>query len=427
MLRAACIALLLLPAAAHPDVPAVRVQDVWGGFGVNTHLDGCCNGNGGHDYNDTDGVIAALDYIGNVHLVRDFWGSDRLSERAALVAKRTGARFVTAISNTRADPGFASDLARMRAFQASCRCVFAYEGPNEPDMQYSVSLGGPFLKEGAAFMQRVHDAAVADGVKSIQMSFVTIYPDPGDYNCCGVIDHADFANAHTYPQGAPSTLGMYGGAIDWANRAAHIPTPDRPVAHTEFGWTVPASSHYGSVSPEVQAEYVLEFIFDAWRHGDPIYLYYGLYDDLSGTWGLFDAANRPRPAARALHALSALLADPAEDARSFTPQPLAVSFTRLPAGPTHFSGGQYLVMQKSDGSFWIELQNEAVRNDWQHANADIAVPPASTTIDFATPVRSVVAFDPVLSGETPIHRWTGVSSVTLPLPAHPILLQVARQ
>jgi hypothetical protein len=426
MLRLACVALVLLASSAHADERAVRAQDVWSGFGVNTHLDGCCNGNGGHDYNDTDGVIAALTYIGNVRLVRDFWSSDKASERAALVAQRTGARFVTAISNTKADPGFAGDLVRMRAFQATCHCVFAYEGPNESDSSYSVSLGGPFLKQAAAFIPRLHDAAVTDGVKSIQMSFEKIYPDPGDYNCCGLIDHADFANAHTYPQGAPSTLGMYGGALDWSHRAALIPTPGRPVAHTEFGWTVPASSHYGSVSPEVQAEYVLDFIFDAWRHGDPIYIYYGLYDDMSGTWGLFDAANRPRSAARALHALSALLADPGKDARSFTPATLAVSFGRLPSGPTHFAGGQYLVMQKSDDSFWIELQNEAVRNDWRHDNADVPVPTSTVAVEFASPVRSVVEFDPIASGETPVHRWTGVSNVSIPLPAHPILLQVAR-
>lgn len=424
MLRLACLALALLAASAHAEQRAVRAQDVWSGFGVNTHLDGCCNGNAGHDYNDTDGVIAALRTIGNVRLVRDFWGSDKISERAARVARQTGARFITAISNTTADPGFAADLARMRAFQASCRCVFAYEGPNEPDTPYSASLGGPFLKQAAAFMPRLQEAARADGVQSIQMSFEKIYPDPGDYNCCGVIDHADFANAHTYPQGAPSMLGMYGGAIDWANRAALIATPGRPVAHTEFGWTVPASSHYGSVSPDVQAEYVLDFIFDAWRHGDPIYIYYGLYDDMSGTWGLFDAANRPRPAARALHALSALLADPGEDARSFTPDSLPVSFAHLPAGRTRLSGGQHLVMQKSDGSFWIELQNETVRNDWQRDNADIATPPVTVTLSFAAPMRSVVAFDPIANGETPIQTWTGVSRIDIPLPTHPILLRV---
>jgi hypothetical protein len=420
-----------LPAAAQDGArigdasgtQAVGAQDVWGGFGINTHLDGCCNGNGGHDYNDTEGVAAALTYIGNVRLVRDFWSSDKLSRRAAVIAERTGARFIAAVSNTTADPGFAKDLAFMRAFQASCHCVIAYEGPNEPDMPYSVSLGGPFMKQGAAFMAQVKAAAVADNVKAIQMSFGTIYPDPGNYNCCGIIDNADFGNAHTYPQGAPSTLGRYKGMIDWTRHAALIPTPGRPVAHTEFGWTVPATSHYGSVSPQVQADYTLEFIFDAWRIGDPLYIYYGLYDDMSGTWGLFDANNKPRPVATALKNLSGFLADPASDARSFAPGKVNISFGNLPTGQTPLSGGQFLVMQKSDGVFWVEIQNEAIRNNVKENNADVSVPNVDVPVSFGSAMTDVTLYDPIKSMK-PVQSWKNVSRLTLSLPAHPVLLEI---
>ena len=405
-------------------IEAARAQDVWGGFGINTHLDGCCNGNGGHDYNDTEGVATALNYIGRVRLVRDFWSSDKLSKRAAIIAERTGARFITAISNTKADPGFANDLAQMRAFQASCHCVFAYEGPNEPDMPYSVSLGGPFMKQGAAFMSQVKAAAVADNVKAIQMSFGTIYPDPGNYRCCGVIGNADYANAHTYAQGAPSMLGQYKGMIDWAHRAALIPTPGKPVAHTEFGWTVPASPHYGSVNPPVQAEYTLEFIFDAWRHGDPLYIYYGLYDDMSGTWGLFDANNRPRPVATALKSLSALLTDSADDARTFAPGRLNVSFANLQPGQADLAGGQFLVMQKADGTFLVEIQNEAIRNNVKGNNADVPVPNVEITVTFGSAMTSVTEYDPILTGERPIQTWKNVSTLKFGLPAHPVLLEI---
>ncbi|MBV9248414.1 MAG: hypothetical protein JO227_04100 [Acetobacteraceae bacterium] len=263
-----------------------------------------------------------------------------------------------------------------------------------------------------------------DGVSAIQMSFGTIYPHPGNYNCCGVIGNADFANAHTYPQAAPSMLGQYNGTLDWTHRAALIPTPGKPVAHTEFGWTTPASPHYGAVSLRVQAEYTLEFIFDAWRHGDPIYVYYGLYDDMSGTWGLFDADNRPRPVALALQSLSQLLSDPASDARSFAPGRLNISFAHLPAGKTSFSGGRFLVMQKADGTFWVEIQNEVIRNNFMGDNSDVPVPEVKLNVNFGSAMRSVTEYDPVSAGTKPVATWRNLSDVSLSLPARPILLEV---
>jgi len=144
---------------------------------------------------------------------------------------------------------------------------------------------------------------------------------------------------------------------------------------------------------------------------------------MSGTWGLFDANNKPRPVATALKTLSALLADSASDARSFTPGRLNISFGNLPAGQTPLSGGQFLVMQKADGIFWVEVQNEAIRNNVKQDNADVPVANVEVPVSFGAAMTSVTLYDPI-KGATAVQSWKNVARLTLSLPAHPVLLEI---
>ncbi len=403
------------------DVQAARAQDLLNGFGINTHLDGCCNGPGGN-YNDTEAVIRAIRSIGGVRLLRDFCQSDTLLTRAARVAQATGARFWCAIGETRPSD-FAGQLGLMRRGHRSPeRWVVAYEGPNEPDSPYSRSLGGPFLREAAAFMPSLRLAATEDGVPAIQTSFGVVYPQ-SHYGSTGNLSaYADYGNSHDYPQACPNCLGRYGtGSIDWLNREARKTTPGKPVAITEWGYTTPARSGYGAVSERNQAIYVLEYLLDAHQLGNPVYIYYGLLDDIAGSFGLFHNDFSPKLAALALSNFFALLRDEGADAVSFQPGRLSLHVHDMPHGPPN-AGGRYALFQKSDGTFWLALWNEQVLNAYQSDNHDLDVPPVPIAVTFDAPV-AVTQYDPIDHAAAPIATRHG-TRIEMKLPAHPVLLHI---
>ena len=412
-----------VPAAERvADMQAARAQDLLDGFGINTHLDGCCNGPGG-DYTNTDAVIRAVHFIGGVKLLRDFCENDVLLKLGPRVTEATGARFWCAIGET-TPADFHTQLARMRRGHASPEhWVVAYEGPNEPDSPYSISLGGPFLKQAAAFMPILHKAAVEDGVPAIQTSFGVVYPT-SHYGVTGnLAADATYGNAHVYPQACPNCLGLYGtGAIDWMNREAEKTTPGKPVAITEFGYTTPAAHGYGAVSEAAQAAYVLEFILDAHLAGNPYYFYYGLLNDGSGTFGLFHNDFSPKEAATALHNTFALLSDPGANAKSFTPGRLGVRLEGMPSG-TKNAGGRSALFEKSDGSFWLALWNEQILNEYRGDNEDRHVAPVPVTVTLDRPAAQITAYDPIERGTTAVSNGKGTQFVVA-VPAHPILVRI---
>lgn len=408
-------------------VVAARAQDVWKGFGINLHLDNCCNRSDGHSYSDVAGVESAINYIGGVGLLRDYWEADSLNTIGAEVARATGAQFITAISEGAATSGFNADLARMRSFQAACKCVYAYDGANEWDSPYSASTapnttGTQRMQAGAADQPTLYSAAQADGVKAIQLSSGVIYPDASsDYRCCGAVNNADFGNGHTYPQSAPEIFGEFNGALDWVDEEANRLTPGKPVIHTEFGWVHSPDTQFGLQTLANEAAYGIEFIFDAWRHGDPAEIWYGLYDDVAGYFGLFDQNNAPYPIAVALHNLSVRLADTASNARTFTPGKLNISFPSLPSGPTSLSGGQFTVMEKADGhTFEVEVANE---QDLGSNGTQLTVAPVTQTVNLGFTATTVTEYDPT-AGTSAVQTWSNVSTFAFSLPAHPVILEI---
>ena len=88
---------------------------------------------------------------------------------------------------------------------------------------------------------------------------------------------------------------------------------------------------------------------DGIKDGD-VETYFWLFDDGSGAYGLMNADGTPQPAGSALHNLTSLLSD---TGGSFTPGSLTYSLSGT-------QGGDHsLLMEKSDGSYWLSLSNES--------------------------------------------------------------------
>ena len=170
---------------------------------------------------------------------------------------------------------------------------------------------------------------------------------------------------------------------------------------TEIGWST------ADFSEQTIAKYVLDAAMDGLLDGDAGMYFYGLYDDGSGDWGLFNADGTPRPAATALHDLTTLLTDTGADAATFTPGSLNYTLSGTQTGDNS------VLIEKSDGSFWIGLWNET-----EAANS-----PHTITLNLGEEAATVTEYDP-LTGTSSIATWTDVSSIQISVPDHPVLVEI---
>ena len=171
----------------------------------------------------------------------------------------------------------------------------------------------------------------------------------------------------------------------------------RPVITTEIGWetTRLRSDHI--------AQRAVEATLDGIKNGDAGMCFYGLYDDGSGQLGLFNHGRLRPPGRDRAHNLTTLLPDTGANAATFAPR-----LARLHAGGRQ-ANDNTLLMQKSDGSYWLSLWNEI---DAAH-NVTLTLPAAA----------QIKVFDP-LKGTGAIQNLARATSATLKLSDHPMLVEV---
>jgi len=373
--------------------PAVRAADLVASLGVNTHLDF------GGSYANLSTVEASIKYLGTHNLRDSFQNSGDLAIWQA-VAAATGAKFDDYIGET-SQSGMATDLSYVSQ-AAKAGLLNFVEGGNEEDDSYPASLGNT-IAATAAFQQQVYAAAQSLGLPTINMSFGSGWTAAnnwhGDYDKVGDLSpYATYGNAHTYPvypNGAPD------GAIQQLNSDALLAASSRPVITTEIGW----DENQGYTQANV-AKYVLDASLDGMKDGNPKTYFYALFDDGSGKFGLMNADGSPKPAGTALHNLTTLLADTGAMASTFTPDSLGYSL----AGTQ--SGDSSLMLEKSDGSHWLALWNEA----------EAAGAPHSVTLNLGA-AANISVFDP-LTGTTSTQSASGVTSFAVSVPDHPVLVEI---
>ena len=357
-------------------------------LGVNTHL-----GDAGA-YSDTSTVEQNLEYLG-VTLVRD--SVDSASEAAVWqqVAQAAGIKFDDYMPE--GAPAWDQSALALVPPLAQDGILAYVEGGNEEDDSYAQANGNS-LSWTAQFQQQVYAMGQEYGLSVINMSFGSgwtaannwegDYPDVGNLSA-----DTNYANAHTYPNVGQTP----NDAIAALNSDAKLAASSRPVITTEIGWQT-------SLFSETQiAQYAVDATFDGIADGDAGMWFYGLYDDSSGDWGLFNADGTPRPAATALHDVTTLLADPNAPA-GFTPGSLNYSLSDTQ------SGDNSILIEKSNGSFWIGLWNESGS---QHT-ITVSLPSAASEIE---------VFDPI-TGTTAIESASNAASIAVSLGSDPLLIEI---
>ena len=378
---------------------ASRAEDFINSIGINTHLDFAVTA-----YNNVTVVESALNYLG-VKQVRDAMQFPTSPALFAQVAAATGIKYDLFLA-----PGAEADLpaALQSLKQLPASDIETLEGRNEAD------LFGPGFEQGIADQVTLYQFARQNfpGILVIQESFAGLpdYGAAGDQSA-----FADYGNAHTYfGTGNNPALGDWIGVL---NNYALQATPGKPVIITEAGYyTTGSTTDPHSVDFTVQAKYTLDLVLDSFQEGDAKTFLYELLDQRTGStgpqdnFGLFLSDGTPKPAATAIHDLLTLLADPGNTASSFQPGSMNYSLSGLP------SGGNSYLMQKSDGSYWLAVWDDA-RISGPVTPTDIVVPPVPVTLNLGF-TANIKVFDP-LTGITVIQTANGVSNVTVSVPDHP--------
>jgi hypothetical protein len=391
-------------------------------LGVNTHLPYTDGG-----YANISNVIADIKYLG-VDQVRDGIsnganGSAPLSSYIAVAQAGMHFTFITEATTTAT---LQADIALVdQVNEAVPGSVTAVEGPNEINNQ-PITYNGVGGLQGALNLQTALYSTVHSdpNLSGVAVDYFTGYGNGGlamGPDTATTPGLADYDNQHPYPnQGdAPE---------QWVNRTQALPnaaSPTTPAVYTETGYNTDGGTS-GGVNQDVQANYTLDLLMDDAKAGivhTDLYQLMDAYQPGSPQgddgFGLFDPSNAPKEAATAIHNLTTILADTGSKAATFTTTPLNYSVSGLA------STGNSMELQKSNGATDIVVWNEP--KIWNESTGtEIASPTDAVSVNLGATYQKVEVFDP-LSSTTPVETLSNVSSVSLGLTDHPLIVEVEPQ
>jgi hypothetical protein len=322
--------------------------------------------------------------------------------------------------------------------------LLAVEGPNEPN-NFPVTYNGQTsdftttFAPVAALQRDLYSAVKADpnlsGVPVFHSSeaggaepdnqglqFLAI-PTGAGALMPDATAYADFANTHNYVCGHSSQLvdniawnasdptlnGDWDGPYveyghTWHEGFTGYSNPNLvtlPRVTTETGWVTQGT---GAITEEQQARVFLNLYLSAFKEGATYTFIYMLRDDpVQGYWGLFDTSYEPKTSGTYIHNLTTILADTGTGA---TPGTLDYTIATEPV-TVHD-----LLLQKSDGTFEL-----AVWDENESGGTDVIM------VDLHTARPAVKVYDPTIE-TAPTQTLSGVSSVTLTLSDHPLIVEL---
>ena len=445
------VATLLGAAAPEPlRLQPVRAADFVATIGVQVHLNyNAAWGAPQSPYADPARVERALAYLNpdgaGVRVLREtgFYarGTGYLDEMYRL--GRLGYRWDIYIGYDSGHPDWSDQLAIMTGLQAAGYLAVA-EGPLEVD-----NPGWGLVANAIRYRTQdgaIHTgwAAAVAGQRDLYARFRGKVPvalwslaAPGNGGAGGLAEAAagrlgtsvaalcDWGNVHFYQHDGKAPGNPEGGELKRTIGEETGLVPGKPFAITETGFNTlndPQTHYFGT--PEVNAQYVLAVLLQAFEAGSALTVLYELFDENTGHrgadafenhWGLFAADGTPKPAATALHNLMLLAGDGGAQARRFTPGRVPATVSGLPPG------GGALALQKSDGSVVVVL--------WSGANllsdgTPVEPPTADVRLEVSAPARALRLYDPARSAQ-PVEVSRDARGATLALSDRVLVVMLA--
>jgi len=404
------------------EIAARPVAGFLDSLGVNAHI--------GQGVDDAAECAPGLRYAGIAHL-RDDANAAYVSDWITLY-QQSGTDLDLLANGSDPDVG---DPIAMATSLRQAGALVAVEGPNEPNNQpvtyngvtsSSTSDFTPVAQYQQALYHQVKTTPALRGIpvfasseaggsepNNVGLQFLTIPSGAGTLMPDGT-RYADFANTHTYPDrspgwtdnmawfGADPTLdgawdGLYGEyGVTWLKHFQGYSDPQLaalPRVMTETGWATQGS---GSITEAQQGNLILCLYLSNFTRGwKQTYIYMLRDDPVQGYWGLLDTEYQPKLSGVYVHNLTTILAEPARSLRAPSTGRLAYQVS----GPATVHD---VLLQKSDGTLWLAIWNEAA------SGSDGA------TVSFATPPSTVTLYDPT-SGTSATRTFRHPSTVELSL------------
>ena len=466
----ALVAAPTLAQAASPFV-ATASQAFVDRIGVNIHADFYWTAYDNFDKNKKNpqpdlvgfqNIESALRYLGIKH-VRDSPDDQYFLSLYPKLNADLGVKFDFYIGAAKLanDPTGANTFAfKLRNILAAPNVVDYAEGANESDNpSWSQIYGGvsglpATLVEQRTLLGAVNSIPQLYG-RTIQASFAKewniedIIPDTYNKSTTtllgavpGITAYANFGNSHIYygtGHGARNPGAAFPPYNDDPLRKSYNQTyyapfgqtammaynasllaPGKPVIATESGYHTTPNDPDG-VDTTTQAKYILTLLFDQLNAGIVATYLYDLVDDEpdpKGTialyhYGLYNDDWSAKPAATAIHNVIFLMSDSGS-------VPLGTLNYRLTGAPSTLAAHLF---QRHNGVFVLALWNDVpVCGPYQKllSSAPQAVP---VTIQLPQQASQIQIADPLL-GTGVTTSFHGVSSFTVPVPDHPVLISI---
>jgi len=241
------------------------------------------------------------------------------------------------------------------------------EAPNECDILGDCNGGGAAgILNLVGYLPWIKTAAQSVNVPVIGPSYVlpASYPFTGNIaslmNINSIHEYFGGRNPGSTGWGAPDAQGNAFGSLQYWLDMSNVDAPGIPPAITETGYiSFPSTTTPYTVPESVAESYTLRTLLLAFKNGYQETFFYQLLDDPSSPagYGLLRSDMSQKPSFTALSNLLNLLSD---QGGSFTPGSL----------PYQILGGDsnvnHLLLQKSDGSYWLALWLE--EPGWDPAN-----------------------------------------------------------
>lgn len=328
---------------------------------------------------------------------------------------------------------------KIKAANKNMQTIEAVEGPNEPDLFWvknKKTYQGMGFPDGTIRFQKDLYTALKRDPATAKLTVIgpalgkTYDPgggSPSPFASGLFTDSVDWGNFHPYPGGNPFSVPFPYGSIaryywnatfpsvnldefPYALKTYNPPFAPKPMAATETGY----STFNDGQSELIQSKYMPRLFAEYFRLGMKRTYSYEFIDEFADDantnreahFGLLRRNLAPKPAYTALRNLIQLLSEPNMRA-DFQPGSLDFQLDVKPAG--EYTRTQYLhhlLLQKSDGDFYLLLWHEVSAEDASaHPHRPIVPPDMPVTVTVNTPLKSAQLYLPNDSTE-PVQTWS---------------------
>ncbi|MCK9208442.1 MAG: glycosyl hydrolase [Salinivirgaceae bacterium] len=416
------------PINAETPVVARTANDFLNSMGIGTHI------GQGQPYKD---YVTPMTYMG----FRKFRDGDGLSHVNDWIAfsQQTGAKMCLLTDH---NLPYTLNIARQLA---NAGALYAIEGPNEPNnfpFTYQGQAGGGTgtWMPVANFQKDFYIACKADSTllsypvltvsiiggetDNTGLQFLKI-PTPAPIGVQLPAGTVFAVYAHCHPYVGWGNTGVYEYNMVWntagpANKTygdsfyfnfgntwrghflgyTNAQLTSIPKIATEIGWTTGT----GGITEEQQGRLYCNLFLSFFKQNWTNTFIYVMEDENIGNWGVIRENLSYKPAANYLHNFTTILADNVD----FTPDSMNYSITSQPT--TVHS----LLLQKSNGHFMLAVWNERV------------IGSDNVTVNFGATYSKVKTYDPTI-GTSEIQSLSNVSSLSLTLSDHPVIIDISNQ